>query len=122
MAEITDFDALIAPPKRVKLEGTWYELPADIPLELMLAIGSAEAAQGEEGIAGMRAQMLKLFQIHQPKLTALPGTLTDLVTLVPLVYGSPSQKKAIRQMRSPTGSRKSPRKPAAAKRRSRSST
>lgn len=122
MAEIVDFDELVAPPKRVKIDGTWYKLPGDMPLELMLSIETAEGATGPGAVAGLRDQILKLFQIHQPKLQKLPGSLTDLITLIPYVYGGEDEKKAVKQMRGRTGSARSSRKPAAKRTRSRSQT
>lgn len=89
-SEIVDLDAVVGPPKKVRLGGTVYVLPGDIPVELYLALN--QAAQAEEAGDGdqveiLYEQLLDLFRIHQPDLETLPLSMTQLVQAIPTIYG-----------------------------------
>jgi hypothetical protein len=87
--EITNLDELIGEPRQVEIGGEVYELPADIPAELFLKIASYEG----EPLSGaflleLKDELLELFQEYQPEMDTLPGTLMQMVVLIPTVYGS----------------------------------
>lgn len=102
--EIIDLDVVAGPPKKVRLGGRDWTLPADLPVEIYLKINQAEkdtaaaeqaaTARGEKldetaQFTELRDILLDLFQIHQPTLRALPREL-GLVTLlqaIPKIYG-----------------------------------
>lgn len=91
--KIIDLSDVVGPPKKVRLQadGPVYKLPADIPAPLYLKVSSyadqedmSEAEMAED----LYAEMLELFQVHQPDLDELPIGLVALITAVPTIYGS----------------------------------
>lgn len=125
--QITDLSVVLDEPKEVRLEkdGPVYKLPAQIPVPLMLKVQAKQEereralAEGrdEEGEAelekrlfdDLHAQILELFQVHQPELEAVPCTIKQLFLLIPAVYGDgiPEEERPTRPT-SRTGSGKSP--------------
>lgn len=97
--EIIDLDAFAGPDKRVKLGGTVYPLPADIPTELYLRMlnldkelsGAGDDSE-EAAIKALQGALLSLFNAvperdRTKKLTALPPIgLNTLVSLIGRVY------------------------------------
>lgn len=96
--EIIDLDAILKPPKRVRIGGTVYKLPPGIPVEVFLAVNKAAAEDrpDPESLANLASDVLKLFQWGQPEMTALPpGMLLDqLLLLISAVYGEASEDDA----------------------------
>lgn len=88
-----DLDALAPTPKRVRLGGKVWQLPGDMPMPLFMRTQGYEArvAAGEdEGqlLIELQAEILALFQVHQPKLTELPEIgLVQLLTALGQIYG-----------------------------------
>ncbi len=119
--EITDLSVVLDEPKVVRLtpDGPLFKLPAQIPVPLMLKVQArAEqrrkaieaAAQTKDKAARARTeeeleqelfedlhdQVLELFNVYQPDLTAVPCTIKQLFVLIPSVYGGgiPESAKA----------------------------
>lgn len=94
MAEIIDLDKLISAPKKAKLGGKTYTLPAEIPVPLYLAMKAQEkvAAEnpdsGQDIVEGVHEQALALFQVYQPDLEVLPVGILQLMRIIPAIYGS----------------------------------
>lgn len=91
-AEIIDLDAALPPDKQVKLAGTVYKLPGDLPVELYLrvqraaqAIGTPEA--GEEVVEEMVDILERLFRTRYPE-WQLPSDvgLARLITAINQIY------------------------------------
>lgn len=91
MAEIVDLDELLGAPKKVRVGGKVYTLPPDLPAELYLKIIrlARENASEAEMIEALSGQLLELFQYGDPKMKALPPTLTisQVVLAVGKIYG-----------------------------------
>lgn len=92
--KIIDLDELIAPPRRVKLQGVTYTLPGELPVPLYLRLKATEdAPEDAEAAGGDRVEdlnelLLELFRVHQPDLDELPVGLTQAFTIIPRVYGA----------------------------------
>lgn len=119
MAEITDLDIVLGAPKKVRLDGKLYTLPAQIPVPLYLKL-KAQRDDDTDLLESLHEEVLALFQIHQPEMTVVPCGMGQLFDIIPLVYGPDEEKKALVQT-ARTGRQSSNGKPAARKR-SRSST
>lgn len=94
-SEIVDLDAVVGPPKKVRLGGQVYVLPGDIPVELYLALNQAAQAETDgEGdqVEILYEQLLDLFRTHQPDLESLPLSMTQLVQAIPTIYGGDEGK------------------------------
>lgn len=104
MSDATNLDLLLGEPKTVTLAGQDYLLPADLPIptatridELTATITAAEEGDSDEHREGqakageallqLYGVLLPVFQHHQPELTEVPANATQLVLLVPSVYG-----------------------------------
>lgn len=99
--KIVDLDAALGEPIRVKLKGTIYKLPPDLPVELWLALGETDEPEEDapeltplQKADAMRVEVeelytmiLDLFREHQPDLEKLPIGMGQLVTLIGNVYG-----------------------------------
>jgi hypothetical protein len=108
--KIVDLDAALGEPIRVKLKGTIYKLPPDLPVELWLALGETDDDTAGEDAAeltpaqkaeAMRVEVedlytmiLDLFREHQPTLEKLPIGMGQLVTLIGNVYGQKPDQDA----------------------------
>lgn len=66
--DVTDLDILVPEPKRIKLGGVEYRVPADLPMEIFLRINQAASYKNEDGTDD---------QVKQ--LNSLLDSLTDLV-------------------------------------------
>ena len=94
--EITELDDLLPELKRVRFarDGEVFTLPGDIPVELYLEINRhAQQDLTVETIDILRDQCLELLRIHQPDLERLPCSLTQMIMLIPRVYGGASPPK-----------------------------
>lgn len=93
--EIIDLDLILGEPVEVKLGGQVYKLPSDIPTELFLRMAAYEGADNVAVLVDeIQDELLALFRVHQPDIKALPGTLTQMVALVPMVYGGRGSAEA----------------------------
>lgn len=90
--KIIDLDALVGPPIKVKLAGTIYELPPDLPAPLFLKVCAyAESDLSEAEMAeDLYGELLELFRTHQPDLEELPIGLSGLIRAIPAIYGRPA--------------------------------
>lgn len=95
--EIIDLDRLVGKPKKVRLEGKVYTLPAQIPVPLYLLIKQRQKeraekiAKGEESddvdvVEEIHGQVLELFQIHHPDLKIVPCGMSQLFDIIPTIY------------------------------------
>lgn len=86
--KIIDLDALVGPPKKVKLGGDIYKLPADLPAPLFLKISTYADSEMDEAemFADLYDELLDLFRVHQPDLDDLPIGVAQLVLAVPKIY------------------------------------
>lgn len=86
--KIIDLDALVGPPKKVKLGGEIYSLPADLPAPLFLKISTYGDSEMDESemFADLYEELLELFRVHQPDLEDLPIGVAQLVLAVPRIY------------------------------------
>lgn len=94
--EITDLSDLLTEPKPIRFEpgGEVFTLPGDIPVELYLEINRrAQEDLTVDTIGGLHEKCLELLQIHQPELEKLPCSLTQMIMLIPRVYGGASPPK-----------------------------
>ena len=87
MPRTVDFDAIREQPVEVKLDGKWYKLPSDIPIELYAEIQGRDEGDDADIVLALRDQVLALLQIHQPKLKALPCGVKEVFEIIPTVYG-----------------------------------
>lgn len=93
---LIDLDAVVGPPLKVKLKGTTYTLPSDMPVELWLAINATQemadstAEEVEAQVREMHRLMLELFREHQPDLEGLPIGMRQLAVAIGVIY-SPNQ-------------------------------
>lgn len=117
MTKIIDLDALIAPPIKVKLGGKPYLLPADIPMELFLAVKAREEREGDEAdiVDAMKDQLIALFQVHQPAMKDLPPGIgmRQMFQIIPTIYRGEddADEPEGKPTSAPTGSAKSKPKP-----------
>lgn len=96
VTNITDLDLLLGAPKRVRLGGQVWQLPADCSVELYLLMIEfaqlSDASQDDEAalLRPLRDGTLELFQVHHPDLDRLPAALgiEGLMTLITQVYAS----------------------------------
>lgn len=89
--KIIDLSTVVGPPLKVRLQadGPVYKLPADLPVPLYLkvsAYGDAEMDEAEMA-EDLYAELLELFQVHQPDLDELPIGMVALITAIPRIYG-----------------------------------
>jgi hypothetical protein len=88
--QITDLDAIIGPPKKVKVNDETFTLPADCPAELYLKLTayiSAEDLDEHEAAEDLYDDILGLMQVHQPDMETLPFGLVGMIHIIPAVYG-----------------------------------
>jgi hypothetical protein len=107
--EIIDLDVVLDEPKRVRLGGNVYTLPPQIPVPLYLKIKARQESpdESDDVLEGLHQQVLELFQVHQPDMTAVPAGMGQLFQIIPAVYGAgPDPKKGTTTGR--TGSAKRP--------------
>ena len=122
-AQIIDLDALVGPPKKVRLAGEVYKLPADLPAPLFLKISTyADSEMSEAEMAeDLYEELLELFRVHQPDVESLPIGIAQMVLAVPQIYqggDEPAEEGGARPSRAGTRSTKSRKRPT----KSRSST
>jgi hypothetical protein len=125
-----DLDALAPAPKRVRLNGKVWKLPGDLPMELFFRFQGyeqrVEAGEDEyEIVKEITAEIVALFQVHQPTLKKLPPLgLKQLVQVIGSVYGGqvppgeapPPNRAARRQRKARTTSKPRPSRPRATSR------
>ena len=93
--EIIDLDLILGEPIEVQLGGQVYKLPPDIPAELFLKMAAYDGADNVAVlVTEIQDELLDLFKVHQPDMQTLPGTLTQMVALVPMVYGGRGSAEA----------------------------
>ena len=114
-ANIIDLDALVGPPKKVRLAGEIYKLPADLPAPLFLKISTyADSELSEAEMAeDLSEELLELFRVHQPDVESLPIGIAQMVLAVPQIYqggGAAESEGGTRPSRAGTRSTRS-RKP-----------
>jgi hypothetical protein len=116
-----DFDDIREDPIEAKFNGVWYKLPADIPIGVLAALETAQASGEAEGneFGVLREQITKLFQVHQPELTAPPCGMRELFEIIPRLYWNADEAKPTRTT-SRSGSKKSTSSPRRKSTRSRS--
>lgn len=87
-AQIIDLDALVGPPKKVRLAGEIYKLPADLPAALFLKISAyADSELSEVEMAeDLYEELLELFRVHQPDVESLPIGIAQMVLAIPQIY------------------------------------
>lgn len=89
-ATIIDLDEILGDPKRVRLAGKVYTLPADVPVELFLQVNKLSQQEDRaesEIVEQMYEDLLGLFRVHQPTLKALPISLGQLLVAFSTIYG-----------------------------------
>jgi hypothetical protein len=88
--QITDLDAVLGDPKKVRLGGRIYTLPPDLPVELYLRINQfAKEGLGDvEMVERLRDELLELFRYADKTIKTLPLSMTQLVTAIGTIYGS----------------------------------
>ncbi len=79
--DIQDLDVLVPQPKRAKMGGAMYELPADLPMEIFLRLNLAQTAKGEDGEVDMVAQI-----------NAVIAVIGDLFTWQLVEQGAPQEQ------------------------------
>lgn len=95
--EITDLDELLlGPPKRVRLSGHVYTLPAQIPVPLYLLVRNRSRERVEllergedldiDAVEEVHQQVLELFQVHQPDMDSVPCGIGQLFEIIPTIY------------------------------------
>ena len=86
--KIIDLDALVGPPKKVKLGGEIYSLPADLPAPLFLKISTyADSELSEAEMAeDLYEELVELFRVHQPAIDSLPIGIAQMVLAIPQIY------------------------------------
>lgn len=95
--DIVDLDELLDTPKRVKLGGKIYKLPAQLPVPQYLRLRAEEAAYQEalatndadfdQRVRDLNELLLELFHVHQPEMETLPAGLLQMFAVIPRVYG-----------------------------------
>lgn len=106
MTKRIDFDEIREEPIEGKFNGKWYKLPADIPIEALAALESAE--EGDDALnqySVVREQVTKLFQVYQPEMKSPPCGLQELNRVIPRLYFVQPEAKPTKPT-DPTGSRK----------------
>lgn len=92
-AELIDLDAtgVVAAPIQIKLHGTTYQLPGDIPATLYVRMVAA-ASMGDAADSGtataLHDELLAAFQLYQPDVDSLPLGLNEMVRVVNVIYSS----------------------------------
>lgn len=116
-SDIIDLDEILPDDKRVKLQGTIYTLPPEIPVELFLRINkmSDDGVAEDQQVGRLYEEILELFRYKQPDLEKLPLGLGQLMGAISQIYGN----READAPRPPRAGTKSTRKP---RRRSASST
>lgn len=126
MAEITDLNVFVGPPRQVKLGESVYLLPRDIPAELYLEFLDLQGQPGDLDdqtvVRKLRQDVLELFQVHQPGIDRLPPAVSIpvLVRMIGHVYSASSDAEE-RPTKPRSGSRGTTKRKPAPKPRSRSS-
>lgn len=96
--QIIDLDAagVVALPKVVRLRGTEYKLPGDVPATLYVRMTAAAIADDADELTTtyLHDELLAAFQAYQPELTSLPIGLTEMVRVVNFVYGGGAEAAA----------------------------
>jgi hypothetical protein len=106
-----DLDALVPRIKTAKLNGKLYRLPYDMPMPLFMKLQGFEnrAEKGEDEIvmlAEVQAELLALFQVHQPTMKTLPPMgVQQLLLSLGAIYGG-----AVGEAPPPTPQKPRPRK------------
>src|SRR4051812_35258963 len=94
MAEITDLNVFVGPPRQVRLGESVYLLPRDIPAELYLEFLDLQDRPGDVDdqavIRKLHQDVLELFQVHDPSMTRLPPAVSIpvLVRMIGHVYSA----------------------------------
>lgn len=91
-----DLDDIILDDHEVKLGGTIYRLPGDLPIEQMVGISRAwermNSGIGRDGgddlVDDLYRRVLELFQVRQPDLEELPIGVLAIARLIVRLYGS----------------------------------
>ena len=89
--EIIDLDELLGSPKKVKLGGTVYTLPAQIPVPFYLSMKQKQQARQESDdeqdiVEALYTECLELFQVHQPNLKELPIGIGQVIEAIGRIY------------------------------------
>ena len=80
----------------VRLRGTDYELPGDIPAPLFVRVQQvASSGEPDEEIAlALANELLSLFQTYQPKMERLPLGLNEMVSVIGYVYSQTDETES----------------------------
>lgn len=83
-----DKAGVLSEPLAVRLRGTDYQLPGDIPAPLFVRVQQvASSGEPDEEIAlALANELLSLFQTYQPKMDRLPLGLNEMVAVIGYVY------------------------------------
>lgn len=89
--EIIDIDALLGEPKKVKLGGKIYTLPAQMPVGYYLRMRNrqkerAENKENTDTIETLYEETLELFKTNHPDVKELPLGITQLLEVIARVY------------------------------------
>jgi len=89
-SDLIDLDELLGDDKKVKVGGTIYTLPPDLPVELYFKINrfAGTDATDVEMIETLYAEVLQLFRYKNPDLNEIPLSLSQLVSAIGRIYGS----------------------------------
>ncbi len=85
-----DESGVLEAPRTVRIRGTDYQLPGDIPAALFVRV-QAVASAGEdatpEQAEAVYAELLGVFRDYQPDLERLPLGLNEMVLAIGIIYG-----------------------------------
>jgi hypothetical protein len=87
MTDDIDLDELAPEPKGVKLGGTRYLVPADIPLPLSIRLSRLSGEPDDSSATDLYEEVLALFRVHQPDLKSLPIGASQLFSTILAIYG-----------------------------------